>query len=113
MYKYITGDLRNMSEEERIKVKVRHGRVDLTLLYTEMFGCAPTQKQKAKLKAALDATMSDLTRCQRELLTMEFGTMETTLGKMVGVTDVLEDPVDANEKKLTQAVNIIRERMPR
>lgn len=111
-FQHITGDFRQMTEEDQKQTTIRCGVIDPVAVFRSLFNYSPKTEDVTKTKAAIDATLPYMTRCQHDLLVAEFGQDETTLADTVTPTDTLfENPPAANVKKLEKALEQIRKRI--
>lgn len=107
-YKYITGDMRELTPEEMESTPLCSGRLDVRRIYRFLYADAPTPLRLQVFSEACHVATQKMNRCERELLISEFGEDRTTLAEKNTVTDVFtESPLDANLKKLDHAVQLI------
>ena len=105
-FQHITGDFRQMTEEDQKRTTIRCGVINPAAVFRSLFNYSPKTEDVTKTKAAIDATLPYMTRCQHDLLVAEFGQDETTLADTL-----FENPPAANVKKLEKALKQIRERI--
>lgn len=106
-YKYITKDALYLPDNDA--VIVRGKRIDISRVYQHIFGREMPGDLCEMLEATCQKFCNDLSPCQNDLLRLEFGEKEMTLDEACPMTNLLTDnPVDANVKKLDEAVAILR-----
>lgn len=110
---YIIGDGRNLTADEQQKTKIRCGKIDPASVFQHLYGRRADTTEVIATQVAIDSVLPQLTRCQQDLLTAEFGSEETTISRLEPtVSDTLFDyPLDSNMRKLEFALDQIRSQL--
>lgn len=108
-FKYVAKDYRNMLDGELEKTVVRSGAIDYQRLFQYFHSeemAEPSPDEMQKLRIAYHKLIPKLTRCQMELLLVEFGVTEIPFNEAELVSDILTcDPPKASVEKLEAALN--------
>lgn len=107
---YVTKDYRNMLEDDLKVATVRSGPINYEKIFHHIYGdqSNPTPRDLELLKKAYRKIRPKLSRCQSELMIVEFGLNEVRLMEMPSVSDALTKyPPESNERKLEDALELL------
>lgn len=108
--KHITTDFHDLDEQDLQKFKIGCGKINDFAVFQALYNYQPSPRELEAFKAAMKKAQKELTRCQVDLLTAEFGEETAPIGNVVTPTDTLLcDPLSANLKKLNAALSLIHE----
>lgn len=98
------------AEETSDETTVKWGTIDYNDLGRAVLGHFPSKEERLEVKVALKESASDLTRCQHDLIMLEFGRSKEKLEDVYLATNIMDDPVESRVSKLTEALDIVREK---
>lgn len=108
--KRITTDFRDLNEKDLQKFEIGCVAIDNRAVFQALYNYEPSARELEAFNVAMKEAQSQLTRCQVDLLTAEFGEETAPIGNVVTPTDALLcDPLSANLKKLNAALSLIHE----
>lgn len=105
---YLTDDFRQMPKEARSGRVVRWGEIDTKRLLEAISGMQVSNENIKSSERIITQAIAKLSRCQRDLLKMEFGAFRTRLDRITPDYNILEVySLDKNLRLLRKALEKI------